>query len=201
MITLLRVPGKIALLGCANIFVLITFFQVDKKAVEPFAKNTQRDTTDAIWHETSNYILSGIPEIIQDAEYFDSIITPTFQDKGNRLTAIKFETFFSSYCDTIEMISLNTRGFKNIKEVVRVRFVIPTCCSDLYDHYFLIGKKGDVTILPALHNTICDDPQMYQAYVFPTEKFGEKNKILLMEFTQDGYGRDDNKAAKLLKIM
>ena len=200
MISLYRIPGRIVLFGFANIFVLVSIFQI-YKPVEQLVKKVQPDTTYMIWHETNNYNLLGVPEIIPDAEYFDSVIIVSLQDKERALSAIKFETFFSSYCDTIEMTSLTAPGLKNIKEVVRVRFIIPTCCSDLYDHYFLIGEKGEIMVLPALHNTICDDPQTYQAYVFPNEKFGEKNKILLMEFTQDGYGRDDNKVAKLLKIM
>lgn len=153
------------------------------------------------WERSDDYSLQGIPEIKPDDDFTDSLIHVKLVKKNSRLPLTQFEMLFSYYCENISIDVLEHPGLNNVKEVVRIKFDFLTCCSDLYNYYFLISASGDVTLLSVIHNVWCDDPSTYKAYVFPNERFGIKNKISLMEITPKVNDSAEVKRARFIKYL
>lgn len=161
---------------------------------------TKRFPLDALypkWEHTNNYVISGIPVVPDTAEYFERTIPVTVKSKNEPFQKTRFSTYFSTYCDTVETSVLKWPGFQNVKEVIRVDLVFSTCGWQTYRHYILVEQDGKMEYLPVINYAESDNPDPWQAYVFPNEKYGQEGKILLMEFTPV-YGGTEIEKARIL---
>ena len=74
-----------------------------------------------------------------------------------------------------ELKNPNLRGVKNI---IQVRIDSYTCCSTVNTYYLFINDNGSIHELPNIEYVYCDGQQPFLEYRFPSQKFGQENKIL-----------------------
>ncbi|WP_299677179.1 hypothetical protein [uncultured Tenacibaculum sp.] len=101
------------------------------------------------------------------------------KDKDNN-TILELSVNLMSYDETSVHV-LNTNNFNNIKQVVRITTSHTACCSTLISHYLCITTDGNVIKLPQLENSHCDGPEPWVEYIFPNQKNGQKNRIIMAE--------------------
>ena len=99
--------------------------------------------------------------------------------KEEKLFEIKVSELESYSGTLIEVLEMNT--LKNIEQIIHLKSDYNACCSNYYSIYLLKTKNGELIKLPETDYLHCDGPTPIIEYRFPNQKFGIKNKILLVK--------------------
>ncbi len=150
------------------------------------------------------YYLTNIKE--NTAESFFNVVTNQTELKPsyislkniNNKKQIEFKIVDIETYDGRDLYVIDLRGLKNIKQLIKVDINYSACCSNTEEYYYLENSKGKLIKLPLIQNVHCDGPEPYKDYIFPNDKFGQKNKILYAEITPNMKG--DEISIEVLKV-
>ncbi|WP_299834845.1 hypothetical protein [uncultured Tenacibaculum sp.] len=136
------------------------------------------------FEKTNDYFVTEVDDTTRK-EYWDKFPhedqnLPIFlKDKHNN-TLLEISVNLMAYDETtVEILKID--NFSAFNKILRVSTTHTACCSNTISYYLCISKNGKITQLPQLNNTHCDGPEPWVEYVFPNQKDGEKDKILVVE--------------------
>jgi len=99
--------------------------------------------------------------------------------ENGRDTLRRFQVQAPADSDFDQRITVrNISNIKNYNQVINIELSYTGCCSSIYDHFLLVGSKGEIQELPNLYNVHCDGLEPKLDYIFPNERFGEDEVIL-----------------------
>ncbi|UAB75596.1 hypothetical protein [Mesoflavibacter sp. SCSIO 43206] len=154
------------------IIILMTFLNSFSQESKDFIKSEQYYLTEidslTIKKYWENFPTENSPEPI-------SIYLKN--NNGQSLYEIKISELEFYRGTTVKI--LNVDNLKNVEQIIRLKSVYDTCCSNYYSTYLLKTKDGNLIELPESEYLHCDGPTPITEYRFPNQKFGIKNQILL----------------------
>ena len=129
---------------------------------------------------TDEYQLSNYDEVLNTTKIdytktFDVYLLKDGEPLSKLISLSKndLDNFLDTKIEVLKNPKLN-----NVKKVVKVTFEFLDSCVRYESHYFLITDENLVIKLPKLSFRQCEYATEKVTYIFPSEKYGKKNRML-----------------------
>lgn len=130
---------------------------------------------------TEEYYLSFQGQLNEEGETLQSALLMT--DDGAPKEITSFPIIDTQMIHDITISKMKNPGLHGVKSVIKIEVQYIEYCAYNVANYILETDKGGFISLPMLTNEDCGDSTNEMVYLFPTQKFGEANKILTSEVT------------------
>lgn len=152
---------------------------------------------------TTDYYLTEIDSISKDTywklftnNHKTEPISISLKNKQNKEIFVLKIDELETYTETLIKV-MKTSNLKNISEVIQLESDYNACCSNYNSTYLLKTNTGKIIKLPETNYDHCDGPTPIIEYRFANQKFGIKNKILLVKsFLNENYKVDSVEVKK-----
>jgi hypothetical protein len=96
-----------------------------------------------------------------------------------------FPLVYGENINEILISTLENPVLNGVERVIKVDVTYIEYCTYTISNYILETTKGDYISLPMLTNEDCNDEPTQLVYLFPSQTFGQENKILTSQVVVD----------------
>lgn len=135
---------------------------------------------------TDDYFVSFQGQLNDEGEALQSAILMTKENSPKEITS--FPIIDTEMINGITISRMKNPGLHGVKSVIKVEVQYIEYCAYNVANYILETEKGGYVSLPMLTNEDCNDNPNEMVYLFPSQKFGEANKILTSQVSFSSNG-------------
>ncbi len=132
---------------------------------------------------TTDFKITNIKSVLNNAKINDSETLDIYLYKEDepiskliKMAKDDLDFFMNATIKVLKNPELN-----NTKQIIKVEFEFLACCSNYETLYFIETTNNEFIKLPQLDYMFCEYATDKMEYIFPSQKFGQANKILTTE--------------------